>query len=167
MIKLKIENFKNNKKELLRLYKETPEANVKQNSVIKTDSVLEKNVPRYYSDFFFNTVISNALTKFTSNSRHQKAEVLRFYKASLSKDSYIEWHVGSDQGQYECFVGVDTKGINIDYYDHTLCENKTFELFEGEILFIPTHIPRAIQKVTSNTKLIILYLNIHEYIHQK
>ncbi len=117
--------------------------------------------------YFFNNVISKTLTKFTSICRHQKAEVLRFYKTSLSKNSYIEWHVSPDQGQYECFVGVDTKTINIDYYDHTLCENKTIELLEGEILFIPTHIPRAIQKVTNNTKLIIFYLNIHEYIHQK
>lgn len=167
MIKLKIENFKDNKKELVRLLKETPEANIKENSVLKTDSVLENNVPRFYSDFFFNSIIPKTLTKFTSISRHQKAEVLRFYKASLSKDSHIEWHVSSDQGQYECFVGVDTKGINIDYYDHTLCENKTIALLEGEVLFIPTHIPRAIEKITNNTKLIIFYLNIHEYIHQR
>ena len=58
-------NFKNNKKKLLRLYKETPEANVKQNSVIKTDSVLEKNVPRYYSNFFFNTDFGLVFTPVT------------------------------------------------------------------------------------------------------
>ena len=167
MIKLEIENFKENKKELLRLYKETPEAKVKQNSVLKTDSVLEKNVPRYYSNFFFNTVMSNTLIKFTSNSRHQKAELLRFYKTSLFKDSYIEWHVSSDQGQYECIAAVDTKAININYYDSTVCENKSLELLEGQVVFIPTHVPRAIEKVKTNTKLIIFYLNIHEYIHKK
>ncbi len=57
MIKLKIESFKENKKELVRLLKQTPEANVKENSVLKTDSVLETSVPRYYSNFFFNNVI--------------------------------------------------------------------------------------------------------------
>lgn len=167
MIKIKADQYTSNKKQLLSLIKKTPEAIVKENSFFKTDSVLEKNVPRFYSDFFFTKVIGSALTYFCEINRHKKIEVLRFYKANMSVDNYIEWHVNSKQGQYECIFGVDTKGIEINYYDNISCENKHILLEEGEILFIPTNIPRGIDKVKKISKLIIFYLNIYEYVHKK
>ena len=167
MIKLKVENYREKKKELIKLMNQTPEATVKENSFFKTDAVLEANVPRYYSKFFFENVLKDIIFKFTKSMRHEKAGVVKAYKANFNKESFIEWHVSSDQGQYECFFGADTKGIEINYYNNSICENEKIVLNEGEILFASTHFPRAIEKVKNSSKLIIFYLNIHEYVHQK
>lgn len=167
MIKIKVENYKEHKKKILQLLKTTPEATVKENSFFKTDAVLEANVERLYSEFFFKNVISEVLNKFATISRHKKVDVVSFYKASLLLNNYIEWHVSSNRGQYECFFAADTKGIDINYYDNKLCQNKTIELNEGETIFIPTHIPRAIEIIKNKTKLIIFYLNLNEYFHEK
>jgi len=166
MIKLKVENYREKKKELIKLMNQTPEATVKENSFFKTDAVLEANVPRYYLKFLFEDVLRNTIGKFTKVMRHKKAGVAKVYKAKLNKESFMEWHVSSDQGQYECFFGVDTKGIEINYYNNT-GKNEEIVLNEGEIIFASTHFPRAIEKVKNPSKLIIFYLDIHGYVHQK
>lgn len=167
MIKLN-STYTENKKELVELINQTQEVTVEENSFIfKTDAVLADNVPRLYNDLFYKNIIDLPLKKFCQLNRHNNVEILKSYKVKLQKDNFIEWHVSSDQGQYECFFGVDTKGININYYDAEEVRNKTIELKEGELLFVPTHIPRGIDKIEEDTTLIIFYLNIHNYKHEK
>jgi len=163
MIKLKVEDYKNKKKELIKLINKTPEAVVKENSFFKTDAVLESNVPRYYMGLLFKDILRGAIGRFTGGMGHKESGVRRAYKARFNKDSFMEWHVSSDQGQYECFFGVETKGIEINYHNNSTFENEKIVLNEGEIIFISTHCPRAIEKVKNPSKLIIFYLDIYGY----
>ena len=163
MIKLKVEDYKKKKKELIKLINKTPEVVVKENSFFKTDEVLGDNVPRYYIDFLFKDVLRDSICKFTGGMGHKESGVRRVYKAKFNKDSFMEWHVSPDQGHYECFFAVETKGIEINYLNNSTFENEKIVLNEGEIVFISTHCPRAIEKVKNLSKLIVFYLDIYEY----